>query len=64
MLITNIDIVPRLEIKTHPGLVNGGVVRAKDVGRNLIADVNNCAGGESRGYTGAAVGLIEPGFGD
>jgi len=51
MLITNIENVPGQQIKQHLGLVNGSSVRAKHVGRDLMAGVKNIFGGELKGYT-------------
>jgi uncharacterized protein YbjQ (UPF0145 family) len=37
MLLTNIEIVPGKRIKQHLGLVQGSSVRAKHVGRDIMA---------------------------
>lgn len=51
MIITNMEILPGRRIKQHLGLVNGSTVRAKHVGRDLMATFKNVFGGELRGYT-------------
>ncbi|MHC4873811.1 MAG: YbjQ family protein [Planctomycetota bacterium] len=51
MILTNVDSVPGKEIKEHYGLVSGSTVRAKHVGRDLMASLKNIVGGELKGYT-------------
>lgn len=51
MLLTNLEIVPGRKIVTHLGLVQGSSVRAKHVGRDIMAGLKNIFGGELRGYT-------------
>lgn len=51
MLLTNIEIVPGKRIRKHLGLVQGSSVRAKHVGRDLMAGLKNIFGGELKGYT-------------
>jgi uncharacterized protein YbjQ (UPF0145 family) len=51
MLLTNIEIIPGKRITTHLGLVQGSSVRAKHVGRDIMASLKNIFGGELRGYT-------------
>jgi len=51
MLLTNIEIVPGKRITKHLGLVQGSSVRAKHVGRDLMAGLKNIFGGELKGYT-------------
>ena len=51
MLLSNLEIVPGRQIKTHLGLVQGSSVRAKHVGRDLMAGLKNIFGGELKGYT-------------
>ncbi|MGI1680239.1 MAG: YbjQ family protein [Cellvibrionaceae bacterium] len=51
MLITNIEMVPGRRIKEHLGMVQGNTVRAKHVGRDLMAGFKNIFGGELKGYT-------------
>lgn len=51
MMITNIEIVPGKRISKHLGLVQGSSVRAKHVGRDLMASLKNIFGGELKGYT-------------
>tara|TARA_B100000700_G_C14688611_1_gene688822 strand:- start:149 stop:466 length:318 start_codon:yes stop_codon:yes gene_type:complete len=51
MLISNLETVPGREIQEHLGLVQGSTVRAKHVGRDLMAGLKNIVGGELKGYT-------------
>ena len=51
MIITNIESIPGCEIKQHFGVVSGSTVRAKHVGRDLMAGFKNIFGGELKGYT-------------
>ncbi len=51
MLISNLEVVPGYNIVKHFGLVQGSTVRAKHVGRDIIAGLKNIFGGELSGYT-------------
>ena len=51
MIITNIEYLPNKEIREHFGIVSGSTVRAKHVGRDVMAGLKNIFGGELRGYT-------------
>ncbi|MCG7905601.1 MAG: YbjQ family protein [Candidatus Thiodiazotropha taylori] len=51
MLVTNIEILPDKRIIEHLGLVQGSSVRAKHVGRDIMAGLKNIFGGELKGYT-------------
>ena len=51
MILTNIEHVPGRETVEHYGLVAGSTVRAKHVGRDLMAGLKNIVGGELKGYT-------------
>lgn len=51
VLLTNIDHIPGKTIVEHYGLVAGNTVRAKHVGRDIMAGLKNIVGGELKGYT-------------
>ncbi len=51
MIITNLETVPGKTIVEHYGLVNGSTVRAKHIGKDLLAGLKNIVGGELTGYT-------------
>lgn len=51
MLLTNIETVPGKKIIEHFGLVTGSTVRAKHIGRDIMASLKNLVGGELVGYT-------------
>ena len=51
MIITNVENVPGKIIVEHFGIVQGSTVRAKNVGRDIMASLKNLIGGELKGYT-------------
>jgi uncharacterized protein YbjQ (UPF0145 family) len=51
MIITNTETVFGKEIKEFYGVVTGSSVRAKHVGRDIMAGLKNIVGGELKGYT-------------
>jgi len=51
MLVTNIETIPGKRVTTHLGMVQGNTVRAKHVGRDIMAGLKNVFGGELVGYT-------------
>ena len=51
MLLTNLEVIPGKTITKHLGLVQGSTVRAKHVGRDLMAGIKNIFGGELTAYT-------------
>lgn len=51
MLLTNIELVPGRRVIKHLGLVQGSTVRAKHVGKDIMAGFKNIVGGELKGYT-------------
>ncbi len=51
MLMTNIETIPGKTIVTCHGVVSGSTVRAKHVGRDIMAGLKNIVGGELKGYT-------------
>jgi len=51
LLLTNIETIPGRTIVEHYGLVTGSTVRAKHIGRDLMASLKNIVGGELKGYT-------------
>lgn len=51
MILTNIETVPGKEILEHYGLVTGSTVRAKHVGKDILAGFKNIVGGELKSYT-------------
>lgn len=50
MLITTTDTIPGREVAETLGLVTGNVVRARAVGRDIVAAVRNIAGGDVKEY--------------
>lgn len=52
MLLTNLETVPGRRIVRHLGLVQGSTVRAKHVGRDIMAGLKNLVGGELVGRPG------------
>lgn len=51
MFISNLEFMTGKKVIKHLGLVQGSSVRAKHVGRDLMADLKNLFGGELKGYT-------------
>ena len=51
MIVTNVESVPGKSIVEHYGLVQGSTIRAKHVGRDIMAGLKNIVGGELKGYT-------------
>jgi len=51
MIIVNTDRVPGYRLVEVKGLVQGNTVRAKHVGRDILAGLKNVVGGELHSYT-------------
>ncbi len=51
MILTTVEGVPGKEIVEHFGLVQGSTVRAKNIGKDILAGFKNVVGGELKGYT-------------
>ena len=51
MIITTLEGVPGKEIVEHYGLVQGSTIRAKHIGKDILAGFKNIVGGELKGYT-------------
>lgn len=51
MIVTNTDSLPGYNIAQSLGIVQGNVVRAKHMGRDIAASFKNIVGGELKGYT-------------
>lgn len=51
MQVVNIETIPGRTITEVRGLVQGNTVRAKHVGRDIMASFKNIVGGELKGYT-------------
>jgi uncharacterized protein YbjQ (UPF0145 family) len=51
MLLSNLEVVPGKRVTKHLGLVQGSTVRAKHVGKDLLAGLKNIVGGELKAYT-------------
>lgn len=51
MIITNTETVAGYHIAEIRGIVQGNTVRAKHLGRDLMAGLKNVVGGELKGYT-------------
>lgn len=51
MILTTTETVPGKAIVNFYGVVSGSTVRAKHLGRDLMAGFKNMVGGELKGYT-------------
>lgn len=53
MITNTTDFVTGQEIKETLGLVRGNTIRAKHIGRDIMAGLKSIVGGEIKGYTEA-----------
>jgi len=53
MILTTTDKVPGKEIRESLGLVRGSVIRAKHIGKDIMASLRSLIGGEIKEYTEA-----------
>ena len=51
MILTNIESVPQTRLVQVFGVVTGSTVRAKHIGKDIMASIKNTFGGELAGYT-------------
>ena len=51
MILTTLEGVPNKTIIEHYGLVQGSTIRAKHIGKDILAGFKNIIGGELKGYT-------------
>jgi uncharacterized protein YbjQ (UPF0145 family) len=51
MIISNTESIPGRNIVEFYGVVTGNTVRAKHLGRDIMAGLKNIVGGELKGYT-------------
>lgn len=51
MIAVNTETIPGKNILELKGLVQGNTVRAKHIGRDIMAGLKNIIGGELKGYT-------------
>jgi len=51
MIVSNTDSIPNREITEILGIARGSTVRARNVGRDVLAGFKNLVGGEIDGYT-------------
>ena len=51
MVLSNTENVPGRQIVEFYGIVTGSTVRAKHIGRDIMASLKNIVGGELKGYT-------------
>jgi len=51
MILSNTESIPGRQIVEFYGVVSGNTVRAKHVGRDIMAGLKNIVGGELAGYT-------------
>jgi len=51
VIVVNTEFIPGKRIREIKGLVQGNTVRAKHVGRDIVAGLKNIVGGELKGYT-------------
>ncbi|MCX8205308.1 MAG: YbjQ family protein [Candidatus Nezhaarchaeota archaeon] len=51
VIVTTLDYVPGYRVSKVLGLISGSVVRARSLGRDIVAVLRNIAGGEVVEYT-------------
>jgi uncharacterized protein YbjQ (UPF0145 family) len=51
VILSNTETIPGRRIVEFFGVVSGSTVRAKHIGRDLMAGLKNIVGGELKGYT-------------
>jgi uncharacterized protein YbjQ (UPF0145 family) len=51
MILTTSDKIPGKEIKETLGLVKGNTIKAKHIGKDILAGLRNIVGGEIKEYT-------------
>jgi len=51
LILSNIETIPGKTIVEFYGVVTGSTVRAKHIGRDIMAGLKNIVGGELTGYT-------------
>ena len=51
MIVVSMETVPGHRIREALGVVRGNTIRARHVGRDIVAQIRNLAGGEVREYT-------------
>ncbi len=51
MILTTTDFVPGREIEEILGLVRGNTIRARHIGKDIMAAIKNITGGEVMEYT-------------
>ncbi len=51
MILSNIETIPGKNITRFFGVVSGSTVRAKHIGRDILASFRNIVGGELKAYT-------------
>ena len=62
MIVTNVESVPGRTVIEHYGIVQGSTIRAKHIGRDMMAGFKNIVGGELKGYTELLVESREQAF--
>ena len=53
MILITSDLIPGKEIKETLGLVKGNTIKAKHIGKDILAGLRNIVGGEIKEYTEA-----------
>ncbi len=51
MILSSVETIPGKKIMEHFGMVSGSTIRAKHIGKDLMAGLKNIFGGELKGYT-------------
>ena len=59
MLLSNTEMIPGFRTVRHIGLVQGNTIRAKNIGRDILAGFKNIVGGELEARKEATERMIQ-----
>ena len=51
IMVSNTETIPGMKITKSLGVVTGSTVRAKHIGKDILAGLKNIVGGELKAYT-------------
>ena len=51
MILSTVDVLPGYRVTRVLGLIKGNTIRARNLGRDILALLRNLVGGEIRDYT-------------
>jgi len=60
MIVVNTDFIPGKKIIKSLGIVKGNTIRARHIGKDILAVLKNIVGGEIEEYTKASLRWANP----